>query len=130
MTEVQDVGLPPISRWWIGLYCFAALWLLLVASLDASHFGPGFFPLMISIFLVPLLLVVLLTGNFPDREAWGFVVFLAAAMTAAANYAWCNRQVLAHQIREAFEEVLAGLPPPPEPPRPPLPPLPGSPPIT
>jgi len=33
------------------------------------------------IFLVPLLLVVLLTGNFPDREAWGFVVFLAAAMT-------------------------------------------------
>lgn len=33
------------------------------------------------IFLVPLLLVVLLTGDFPDREAWGFVVFLAAAMT-------------------------------------------------
>jgi tRNA-splicing ligase RtcB len=30
------------------------------------------------------------------------------AMTAAANYAWCNRQVLAHQIRQAFEEVLAG----------------------
>jgi CDP-diacylglycerol--glycerol-3-phosphate 3-phosphatidyltransferase len=33
------------------------------------------------IFLVPLLLVVLLTGNFPDREVWGLVVFLAAAMT-------------------------------------------------
>ena len=33
------------------------------------------------IFLVPLLLVVLLTGNFPDREIWGLVVFLAAAMT-------------------------------------------------
>lgn len=31
-----------------------------------------------------------------------------AAMNAAANYAWCNRQVLAHQIRHAFEEVLAG----------------------
>jgi tRNA-splicing ligase RtcB len=31
-----------------------------------------------------------------------------AAMTAAANYAWCNRQVLAHQIRQAFEQVLAG----------------------
>lgn len=33
------------------------------------------------IFLVPLLLVVLLTGDFPDREVWGLVVFLAAAMT-------------------------------------------------
>ena len=30
------------------------------------------------------------------------------AMIAAANYAWCNRQVLAHQIRLAFEDVLAG----------------------
>ena len=27
------------------------------------------------------MLVVLLTGNFPDREIWGLVVFLAAAMT-------------------------------------------------
>lgn len=33
------------------------------------------------IFLVPVLLVVLLTGNFPDRELWGLLVFLAAAMT-------------------------------------------------
>ncbi len=33
------------------------------------------------IFLVPVLLVVLLTGNFPDREVWGLAVFLAAAMT-------------------------------------------------
>lgn len=33
------------------------------------------------IFLVPLLLAVLLTGNFPHRETWGLVVFLAAAMT-------------------------------------------------
>lgn len=33
------------------------------------------------IFLVPLLLVVLLTGDFPDREVWGLFVFLAAAMT-------------------------------------------------
>ena len=31
-----------------------------------------------------------------------------AAMAAAANYAWTNRQVLAHQARQAFEEVLAG----------------------
>jgi len=31
-----------------------------------------------------------------------------AAMAAAANYAWTNRQVLAHQVRQAFEEVLAG----------------------
>ena len=31
-----------------------------------------------------------------------------AAMRAAANYAFANRQILAHQARLAFEEVLAG----------------------
>jgi len=31
-----------------------------------------------------------------------------AAMRAAANYAFANRQVLAHQARRAFEETLAG----------------------
>ena len=31
-----------------------------------------------------------------------------AAMVAAANYAWANRQLLTHQARQAFEEVLAG----------------------
>jgi tRNA-splicing ligase RtcB len=31
-----------------------------------------------------------------------------AAMRAAANYAFCNRQVLAHLARRAFEQVLAG----------------------
>jgi len=31
-----------------------------------------------------------------------------AAMKCAANYAWANRQVLAHQCRDAFAEVLAG----------------------
>jgi tRNA-splicing ligase RtcB len=31
-----------------------------------------------------------------------------AAMAAAANYAFANRQVLAHSVRAAFEEVLAG----------------------
>ncbi|MFZ7128187.1 MAG: RtcB family protein [Desulfobacterales bacterium] len=31
-----------------------------------------------------------------------------AAMNAAANYAFANRQVLAHHIRTAFEEVLTG----------------------
>ena len=39
-------------------------WLLLVASLDASHFGPGFFPLMISIFLIPLLALIFLFDLF------------------------------------------------------------------
>lgn len=58
MTEDNGTQLPPVSKWWIGLYCFAAIWLLLVASLDASHFGPGFFPLIISIALVPLLAIV------------------------------------------------------------------------
>ena len=64
MTEESGTQLPPISRWWIGLYCFAAFWLLLVASLDASHFGPGFFPLLVSIVLVPLLAVVFLIDLF------------------------------------------------------------------
>ncbi len=31
-----------------------------------------------------------------------------AAMRAAANFAFCNRQILAHQARLAFEKVLAG----------------------
>jgi len=30
------------------------------------------------------------------------------AMAAAANYAWANRQSMAHLAREAFEQVLAG----------------------
>ena len=29
-------------------------------------------------------------------------------MQAAANYAWCNRQLLAHLVRRTFDEVLAG----------------------
>ena len=29
-----------------------------------------------------------------------------SAMRAAANYAFCNRQIIAHWIRESFEEVL------------------------
>ena len=32
-----------------------------------------------------------------------------AAMRCAANYAFANRQILAHQARQAFEEVLAGV---------------------
>lgn len=32
-----------------------------------------------------------------------------AAMRSAANYAFANRQVLAHLARQAFEEVLAGV---------------------
>jgi tRNA-splicing ligase RtcB len=31
-----------------------------------------------------------------------------AAMACAANYAFCNRQVLAHHARRAFEQTLAG----------------------
>src|SRR5262249_4523521 len=30
-----------------------------------------------------------------------------AAMRAAANFAWCNRQLLMHQAREVFERVFA-----------------------
>lgn len=64
MAEENDTELPPVSRWWIGLYCFAAFWLLLVASLDASHFGPGFFPLLISLVLVPLLAIIFVFDLF------------------------------------------------------------------
>ena len=40
--------------------------------------------------------------NSPEGEAY------LAAMRSAANYAFANRQLLAHQARQAFEEVLAG----------------------
>ncbi len=30
------------------------------------------------------------------------------AMVAAANYAWANRQILAHRVRKVFDQVLAG----------------------
>lgn len=60
-----DYGeLRPIPVWWIVLYCFGALWLFVVASLDASHFGPGFIPLMISVLLVPLLAIVFVLDLF------------------------------------------------------------------
>ncbi len=32
-----------------------------------------------------------------------------AAMACAANYAWANRQVLAHRVRQVLDDVLAGL---------------------
>src|SRR2546425_5778197 len=38
--------------------------------------------------------------NSPEGEAY------LAAMRAAANYAWCNRQILMWQAREVFERVL------------------------
>lgn len=41
-------------------------------------------------------------ANSPEGEAY------LGAMRSAANYAFANRQVLAHQARRAFEEVLAG----------------------
>jgi tRNA-splicing ligase RtcB len=40
--------------------------------------------------------------NSPEGEAY------LGAMRAAANFAFANRQILAHQSRLAFEEVLAG----------------------
>jgi tRNA-splicing ligase RtcB (3'-phosphate/5'-hydroxy nucleic acid ligase) len=39
-------------------------------------------------------------GNSPEAQDY------LAAMRAAANYAWCNRQCIAHWTREAFERVL------------------------
>ncbi|MCC9077344.1 RtcB family protein [Litorilinea aerophila] len=40
--------------------------------------------------------------NSPEGEAY------TAAMQAAANFAFANRQVLAHLVRETFEQVFAG----------------------
>ncbi len=40
--------------------------------------------------------------NSPEGEAY------LAAMRCAANYAFANRQILAHNARAAFEQVLAG----------------------
>ena len=38
----------------------------------------------------------------PEAEAY------EAAMTAAANFAWANRQMIAHAVRAAFERALGG----------------------
>ncbi len=52
--------------------------------------------------------------NLPDRQLVCVPVQspegqdYLAAMAAAANYAWANRQVLTHHARRAFEQVLAG----------------------
>ncbi|MDH3439376.1 MAG: hypothetical protein OEM63_01395 [Gammaproteobacteria bacterium] len=58
MRDKPESPKPIVTGKWIALYIFATIWILLVATLDASHFGPGFFPTIISIFLVPLLAVV------------------------------------------------------------------------
>lgn len=63
-NKVDHSKLRPIPIWWIGLYGFGAVWLIVVVSLDASHFGPGFFPLMISVVLVPLLAIVFVLDLF------------------------------------------------------------------
>ncbi len=52
--------------------------------------------------------------TIPDRELVAAPVdsregrAYLAAMNAAANYAFANRQILAHFVRRAFEQVLAG----------------------
>lgn len=52
--------------------------------------------------------------SLPDRELAGAPLSSRegqdyfAAMSCAANYAWANRQVITHLIRQAFEYVLAG----------------------
>ena len=52
--------------------------------------------------------------DIPDRELVAAPVDsregrdYLAAMAAAANYAFANRQILAHFVRRSFEQVLAG----------------------
>ncbi len=53
-----------------------------------------------------------LVKKLPDRELIyapiGSEVAASyfAAMSAAANYAWCNRQMIVHWVRESFEQVF------------------------
>lgn len=52
--------------------------------------------------------------ELPDRELAGAPFESPearkyfAAMNAAANYAWANRQAIAHLVRQGFEQALAG----------------------
>ncbi len=52
--------------------------------------------------------------NLPDRELMCAPLDspegkrYLAAMACAANFAFCNRQVLTHHVRRSFEQVLAG----------------------
>jgi tRNA-splicing ligase RtcB len=39
---------------------------------------------------------------FSSREAQNYF----SAMVCAANYAWCNRQIIAHWVRESFEKIF------------------------
>ena len=38
-----------------------------------------------------------------SKEADGYL----KAMAAGANYAWANRQMMSHWVRESFEEVFS-----------------------
>lgn len=66
MNQRDVTTLPRLSRVWGGLYVFGVFWILLNASFDASHFGPGFFPLRISLVVVPMLALVF-AGDFVIR---------------------------------------------------------------
>ncbi len=56
-----------------------------------------------------------LVAKLPDRE----LVYAPAgsdlckkyfsAMAAAANFAWCNRHIIAHQVRKAYKEVFGDV---------------------
>ncbi len=53
-----------------------------------------------------------LVKNLPDRELIyaparsEVAANYFAAMSAAANFAWCNRQMIVHWVRESFEQVF------------------------
>ncbi len=50
--------------------------------------------------------------NLPDRQLACAPIYskeakdYIKAMTSAANFAWCNRQMIAHWVRESFEKVF------------------------
>jgi hypothetical protein len=98
-TDQTPEQLAPISGRWIGLYVFASFWMLMLFSLDASHFGPGFFPLLASLLVVPVLSLVILfdlsarcvdafqgKGSSWARRLWP--IALAAIATADYGFVW------------------------------------------
>lgn len=61
MNEIE-AGPAGLSIYRIAFYCMATAWLLMLPTFgaNASHFGWGFFPMLASIFVIPVAALVLL----------------------------------------------------------------------
>jgi CDP-diacylglycerol---glycerol-3-phosphate 3-phosphatidyltransferase len=61
------------------------------------------------IFLVPLLMVVLLTGRFPEREIWALSVFLFAALTDILDGYFARRRSQVTTLGKLLDPVADKL---------------------